>query len=183
MLLDQLSYLTQQRDGSQPIWRQIVSLRKKSYNAAFLTRKFFPTLILLLGHFPDIAIHIAGDPSQVNRLHNFALALKTAGLKKITIEPPLLLSDFIQTIAEARLVLTVDTGTAHMACAVESPAVIICSGNQTGVWVPYSKNGLQKWLTPPDDLPKGEWRKYFSPSKVADSILEILAKSKSAARI
>jgi hypothetical protein len=67
-----------------------------------------------------------------------------------------------------------------MACAVGSPAVIICSGNQTGVWVPYSKNGLQKWLTPPDDLPKGAWKKYFSPPKVADYIFEIMAKSKSA---
>jgi ADP-heptose:LPS heptosyltransferase len=46
------------------------------------------TLILLLGHFPDIAIHIAGAPSQANRLYNFALALQNAGLKKITIAPP-----------------------------------------------------------------------------------------------
>jgi ADP-heptose:LPS heptosyltransferase len=140
-------------------------------------------LILLLRHYPDSTLHIAAAPNQADRLHNFARTLEATGLKNITIDPPLLLSDFIQTIAEARLVLTVDTGTAHMACALGSPAVIICSGNQTGVWVPYSKNGLQKWLTPPDDLPKGEWRKFFTPQKVAESMLEILTKKNSGSRI
>ena len=132
-------------------------------------------LILLLRHYPDAAIHLAAGPSQADRLQDFARTLETADLKNITIDPPLLLPDFIQTIAEARLVLTVDTGTAHMACALGSPAVIVCSGNQTGVWVPYSKNGLQKWLTPPDNLPKGEWRKYFTPEKIAASARHVLS--------
>jgi len=139
-------------------------------------------LLLLLRHYPDAAIHIAAAPNQAERLHTFARAIEAIGLKNITIDPPLLLPDFIQNIAEAGLVLTVDTGTAHMACALGSPAVIICSGNQTGVWVPYSKNGLQKWLTPPDELPRGAWRKYFTPQKVAESMLEILAKKNCASR-
>ncbi|NDG71611.1 MAG: hypothetical protein EBY32_09985, partial [Proteobacteria bacterium] len=95
---------------------------------------------------------------------------------------PVPLPDFLQSIAEARLVLTVDTAAAHLACALDTPAVIVSAGQHPGVYAPYSKNGRQKWLLPPNDLLKGEWRQHLNPEKVADCVREVLVGGKSVGR-
>ena len=130
----------------------------------------------------DAPLHLAAGPSQSDRLQDFARTLQSAGITNIHLAPPVPLPDFLQSIAEARLVLTVDTAAAHMACALDTPAVIISAGQHPGVYAPYSKNGRQKWLLPPSDLLRGEWRQYLSPQKVADCVREVLAEGKSAGR-
>jgi ADP-heptose:LPS heptosyltransferase len=94
-------------------------------------------------------------------------------LSNITIDPPVPLPDFLQSIAEARLVLTVDTAAAHMACALDTPAVIISAGQHPGVYAPYSKNGHQHWIIPPPGLPRNEWRQHFTPEMVADCVRSV----------
>jgi ADP-heptose:LPS heptosyltransferase len=121
------------------------------------------------------ALHLAAGPTQFDRLQNFARTLEAAGLKNIAIDPPVPLPDFLQSTAEARLVLTVDTAAAHMTCALGTPALILSAGQHPGVYAPYSKNCRQTWLIPPTGLPKGEWRKYFTPEKIADSARRILS--------
>ncbi len=123
----------------------------------------------------DAALHLAAGPTQSDRLQNFARTLEAASLKNIAIDPPVPLPDFLQSTAEARLVLTVDTAAAHMACALGTPALIVSAGQHPGVYAPYSKNGRQAWLIPPLGLPKGEWRKYFTPEKIADFARRILS--------
>ena len=139
-------------------------------------------LKLLARERADAPLHLAAGPSQADRLQDFARTLQSAGLTNIHLAPPVPLPDFLQSIAEARLVLTVDTAAAHMACALDTPAVIVSAGQHPGVYAPYSKNGRQKWLLPPGDLPKGEWRRHLNPEKVADYARELLAEAKSAGR-
>jgi ADP-heptose:LPS heptosyltransferase len=91
-------------------------------------------------------------------------------LNSITIDPPVSLPDFLQSIAEARLVLTVDTAAAHMACALDTPAVIISAGQHPGVYAPYSKNGQQHWIIPPPGLHKNEWRQEITLATIAEAV-------------
>jgi ADP-heptose:LPS heptosyltransferase len=130
----------------------------------------------------EAPLHLAAGPSQSDRLQEFARSLQSIGITNIHLAPPIPLPDFLQSIAEARLVLTVDTAAAHMACALNTPAVIVSAGQHPGVYAPYSKTGRQKWLLPPGDLPKGEWRQHFTPEMVAGCVREVLAEAKSAGR-
>jgi len=120
-------------------------------------------------------IHLAAGPSQADRLQVFAASLRTAGLKNIHVDRPVPLSDFLQSAAESRLVLTVDTASAHIACALGTPAVIVSAGQHPGVYAPYSPNGQQIWLMPPPHLPKGEWRNATTRKMIADAIAQVLA--------
>lgn len=122
----------------------------------------------------NATLHLAAGPSQADRLRDFAATLQSAGVGNLQIDPPVPLPDFLQSIAEARLVLTVDTAAAHMACAMDTPAVIVSAGQHPGVYAPYSKNGRQNWLIPTRDIPKGEWRRQLTSKKVADSVREVL---------
>jgi ADP-heptose:LPS heptosyltransferase len=145
------------------------STKSKDYPA----EDWAAALKLLSPERADATLHLAAGPSQAERLHEFARTLQAAGLSNITIDPPVPLPDFLQSIAEARLVLTVDTAAAHMACALDTPAVIISAGQHPGVYAPYSKNGQQHWIIPPTRLPKNEWRQHFTPEMVADCVRSV----------
>jgi ADP-heptose:LPS heptosyltransferase len=139
-------------------------------------------LKLLAFERADAPLHLAAGPNQAERLQNFARTLQSAGLNGIVIDPPVPLPDFLQSIAEARLVLTVDTAAAHMACALGTPSVILSAGQHPGVYAPYSRNGHQEWLLPPPGLLKNEWRQHLNPEKVADCVRKVLTVWKSVGR-
>lgn len=154
------------------------STKSKDYPA----QAWAEALKLLDRERAEATLHLAAGPSQSDRLQEFARTLQSADITNIHLAPPVPLPDFLQSIAEARLVLTVDTAAAHMACALDTPAVIVSAGQHPGVYAPYSKSGRQKWLLPPGDLPKNDWRQHFTPEMVADCVSEVLAKAKSAGR-
>ncbi len=123
----------------------------------------------------DAPLHLAAGPSQADRLQDFARILQSAGITNTHLAPPVPLPDFLQSIAEARLVLTVDTAAAHMACALDTLAVIVSAGQHPGVYAPYSTNSRQKWLLPPPGLSKNEWRQHFTSEYIADSVRSVLS--------
>ena len=128
--------------------------------------------------FPEIPLHLAAGPNQIDSLQSFAAELRAAGLPQIHIDPPLPLGDFLPRVASARLLLTVDTAAAHMACALGTPAVIVSAGKHPGVYSPYSPNGLQFWLLPPPNLAKSEWKKTINPRDIAAAISDTLGRSR-----
>jgi ADP-heptose:LPS heptosyltransferase len=121
----------------------------------------------------EAPLQLAAGPSQADRLQAFARTLQSAGITNIHLAPPVPLPDFLQSIAEARLVLTVDTAAAHMACALDTPAVIVSAGQHPGVYAPYSKSGRQKWLLPPPAFSKKEWRRHFNSEYIANSVRSV----------
>ena len=123
---------------------------------------------------PRALIRLAASPSQQESLRKFARELAEAGLEKIEFVPPSSLPEFVQTIAAASLVLTVDTAAAHMACATGTPAVIVSAGQHPGVYAPYSPNGKQAWLLPSANLPKGAWRQEITSQKIALAVRDVL---------
>jgi len=147
------------------------STKSKDYPA----QAWAEALKLLEHERAEAPLHLAAGPGQSDRLQDFARTLQSAGITNIHLAPPVPLPDFLQSIADARLVLTVDTAAAHMACALDTPAVIVSAGQHPGVYAPYSKNGRQEWLLPPSDLPKGEWRRHFTSEYIADSVRSVLS--------
>jgi len=130
-------------------------------------------LKLLAPDRAEAQLYLAAGPSQSDRLQDFARTLQSAGITNIHLAAPVPLPDFLQSIAEARLVLTVDTAAAHMACALDTPAVIVSAGQHPGVYAPYSINGHQHWIIPPLGLPKNEWRQQISPETIAKAVRQI----------
>ena len=121
-------------------------------------------------------ICLAGGPDQSERLQSFASVLQS-GLPNSSIEvvPSKPLDNFPDLVADADLVLTVDTAAAHFACAIDAPAVIVDSGNNPGVYGPYGRPERQVWLT--GDRKKFgrlRWRETVPPSLVATAIRRAL---------
>ena len=145
------------------------STKSKDYPAEAWAK----ALKLLNHERAEAPLHLAAGLNQADRLQDFARTLHSAGITNIHLAPPVPLPDFLQSIAEARLVLTVDTAAAHMACALDTSAVIVSAGQHPRVYAPYSKNGRQKWLLPPPGLSKNEWRQHFTPEMVADCVRSV----------
>lgn len=143
------------------------STPSKDYPAASWARA-------LLEIQPHVPIRLAASPNQQESLRKFARELLEVGLEKMDFLPPSSLPDFVQTIAAAGLVLTVDTAAAHMACATGTPAVIVSAGQHPGVYAPYSPNGRQAWLLPSADLTKGSWRQEITSQKIALAVRKVL---------
>lgn len=59
--------------------------------------------------------------------------------------------DFVQAIARARAVLTVDTAAAHLATALNKPTVVIHNGVHFGEFGPWCRSARQHWLVHPLD--------------------------------
>ena len=138
--------------------------------------KWATALQILVPERGNSPLHLAAGPNQQEQLAAFAQILRAAGIQNLAIDPPKPLGDFLKSIAAARLVLTVDTAAAHMACALGSPAVIASAGHHPGVYAPYSPNGLQNWIMPPAQLKKAEWRQFTTPEILADTARQILRK-------
>ena len=129
----------------------------------------------ILKHQKGARLRLAAGPSQQENLRVFADQLRACSLDSVEILPPSSLPAFVNTVAQAKLVLTVDTAAAHMACALGIPAVIVSAGQHPGVYAPYSPNGKQLWLMPDEGLSKGQWRINITPQKITDSALTLLS--------
>lgn len=120
---------------------------------------------------------LAAGPSQQERLRSLHRLLDSAGVKDCTLLPEGSLGDLVQAISSARLVLTVDTAAAHMACATGTPAVVVSAGQHPGVYAPYTTNGLQDWIMPQSGLARGAWKSSITAGLVAERIRGVLSKN------
>ncbi len=117
-------------------------------------------------------IRVAGAPEQSDRISEFAALLRLA-LPDCPVEAlaPLPLDQFVASVARADLLLTVDTAAAHLACALDAPAVVIHSGQHPGVYGPYSRSGRQIWLLGDRErLGRKFWQDSVPPEAVSAAI-------------
>jgi hypothetical protein len=68
------------------------------------------------------------------------------------------LADLAGAIAAARLVVTVDTVTAHLAAAMDAPMVCVLGGGQYGDFGPWQTSPRQRWVTQPLPCYGCDWR-------------------------
>ncbi len=120
---------------------------------------------------PAGGIRLAGGPEQAVRLEEFATALRAAGIQNpVNAERSRPLERFPDLVAEAALVLTVDTAAAHIACAMGAPAVIVACGMHAGVYGPYSPNQRQTWLMADWSLGAKRWQESVTSDAVVSAI-------------
>ncbi len=91
-----------------------------------------------------IACSSANDGARLSELMRLA---EHAGVRDISIRNPPSFSNFCSLVASARGVIAVETSTAHLATALDKPAVIIIGGGQYGEFGPWRRSSRQVWLT------------------------------------
>ncbi|MFZ0435534.1 MAG: glycosyltransferase family 9 protein [Chthoniobacterales bacterium] len=121
---------------------------------------------------------LTGSREQRGRLEEFSRLISESwpeAAPRISIEHPSDLQKFIDLIAGADLVLTVDTAAAHAATAMDRPTVILYSGQQYGVFGPWVRSGRQRWIQPKaEDFGRPDWHRNLSPGQIAPVVSEVL---------
>ena len=124
------------------------------------------------------ALVLTGSLAQRGALEEFFRVISEAVpqlASGISIVHPRDLQKFVDLIAGADLVLTVDTAAAHAATALDRSAVVIYSGQQFGVFGPWTRSLLQRWVQPdPGFCGRPGWHETFPPSEIAGAVGEIL---------
>jgi ADP-heptose:LPS heptosyltransferase len=68
------------------------------------------------------------------------------------------LLDHLEDIGGAAVVLSAETGTAHLATALDLPTVVLLGGGHFGLCAPWRKSKRQEWLSNPLPCFHCNWR-------------------------
>jgi len=146
------------KDYPEEKWSKVFSLLEKEEG--------IPKLIL------------TGSLDQRMRLQEFAdqIARMTPALAtRITIMHPPDLQQFIDLLAQATLVLTVDTAAAHASTALDRPTLVLFSGQHRGTYGPWTRSDSQQWVQPEEKLfGTRDWHHDISPEAVSPVVRKIL---------
>lgn len=104
------------------------------------------------------SIRLYGTRAQGPGLERFAGAAGEAGIEDVTVVASDSTQSYVHAVASARLVVTVDTATAHLATALDRPAVILMGGGHPDEFVPWGFARRQVWLTHEIDCFGCDWQ-------------------------
>jgi ADP-heptose:LPS heptosyltransferase len=110
------------------------------------------------GKLPRLVL--TGSKDQGGRLEDFRdLLAATCGEigSKTEILLPETLQDFIDLLAAAECVLTVDTAAAHAATALDCRTLVLFSGQHQGMFAPWTRSRRQHWLLPKPSSTPARW--------------------------
>ncbi len=96
---------------------------------------------------PPAPVQLLGPGTRAAELAQLASRLRNeASAGPVEVLTGLSTPQFIARIAAARGVVTVDSAAAHLATALDKPAVIIMGGGHFGWFVPWGEGVKQRWL-------------------------------------
>lgn len=124
---------------------------------------------------PSSKLHVVGAASQRNELEAFAAELKPLAFAEVSVQLPPTLPEFVSLLAQAEVVLTVDTAAAHISTALDRPTVVAFSGLHRGMFGPWTRGSRQVWLEPASG--DGKWHHRLDPAKVAGAIRSLSGQS------
>ena len=102
------------------------------------------------GAWPGIdRILVVGSADQGPRLRDYVEELAIRPEVAGVVVTPATLPDFAALLQGAAWVLTAETAAAHLAAALDRPAVVLLGGGHIGQFGPWSRSGRQRWLTHP----------------------------------
>jgi len=129
---------------------------------------------------PHTEILLAGAPEDVEKLEELNALLRGHGISNARIVLPLDLSDYVQLLVGAQLVLTVDTAAAHFATSLDRRTLVLFSGLHLGMFGPWTRSDRQRWLLPNPALVKKKvkWYMGIPPEFAARTARELLASPK-----
>lgn len=128
------------------------------------------------GKLPHLVL--TGSPDQKLRLESFLHMLENA-VPDATIRHSVVIPDdlqrFIDLLAGADCVFTVDTAAAHAATALNCRTMILFSGLHQGMFAPWQKSDRQRWISPRLGLGIAPWHEAHSTESLRKVFDEIRA--------
>lgn len=91
---------------------------------------------------------LSGSKQQASRLGCYADVLRSALPHcRVDLRFPTHLPALVDLVSNAALVITAETSTAHIAAALNRPALVIIGGGHYGWFAPWRRSAAQVWLT------------------------------------
>lgn len=121
---------------------------------------------------------LTGSTDQRSRLEMFREGLQVAlgnhGIAvTLRIEPTL--QGFVDLLAGAEAVFTVDTAAAHASTALDRPTLVLFSGLHLGMFGPWTRSDRQRWILAgrPDSGPS--WHESLNEEEILDAARSLLS--------
>lgn len=95
----------------------------------------------------DGEIILCSVPSDRHRLSKIAESMSPKTPSRVRLEYNLSIIELIDSISSARLIVSVDTGPAHIATCLDRDAVFILGGGHFGHFAPWRNSCRQVWIT------------------------------------
>lgn len=124
-------------------------------------------------------ILLVGSEDQRASLEELEGLLRASGCAGVEVFFPVDLVAFVDCIAGAEMLFTVDTAAAHFSTALDRRTLILFSGLHRGMFGPWSRSAAQSWLEPlafPNGKKK-KWHAGIEPSRAAAEARRLLALS------
>jgi hypothetical protein len=121
---------------------------------------------------------LTGSPDQRQSLEAFGIMIRKALPEtriKISVLIPEDLQAFIDLLAGADCVFTVDTAAAHGATALDCRTLILFSGLHQGMFAPWTRSNRQHWILPKQSLSDMQWHEAHTASEIMECLENILA--------
>ncbi len=133
---------------------------------------------------PATSIRVIGPGARRTELNWLADGVRSARPDaRVEVQTDLPGLSFVAAVAHARAIVTVDSAAAHLATALDKPAVIVAGGGHHGWFVPWGTGVRQRWLVHPLDCFGCNWHCRYPtvrclaelpPALVAGALTEIL---------
>jgi ADP-heptose:LPS heptosyltransferase len=93
---------------------------------------------------------LSSSQQQASRLEHYADTLRSALPNcRVDVQFPENLPALVDLVSCAALVVTAETSTAHIAAALNRPAVVLIGGGHYGLFAPWGRSAGQVWLAKP----------------------------------
>lgn len=169
-----LPRLTARPNRAGPYWicAPVTNLASKLYPPARWAELFQ----LLHPEAAGRTILLTGSKDQRPALEDLCGLLHGSGCQGAEVFFPEDLTDYVNLIAGADLMLTVDTAAAHFATALDRPTLVLFSGLHHGMFGPWRHSARQAWLQPefPPGAKKKKWHAGITPDRAAAAVRDIL---------
>ncbi len=165
------SLRAESRDDGTWICAPVTTLKAKTYP----TKRWVEVLTELKPEAAQRKILLTGAPEDRPRLEELLAGLQSAGFSNAEVVLPPTLADYVDCIAGAELMLTVDTAAAHFATALDRRALILFSGLHAGMFAPWQRSDRQCWLRPEGLAPGQKWHAGIPPARAAAEVRRLLA--------
>lgn len=97
---------------------------------------------------PNAPVHVLGPRSRTTDLERLAARLRSeANHAEVAVATDLPLPEFVRRIGHSRGVITVESAAAHLATALDKPAVVVTGGGHFGRFAPWGDGVIQHWVT------------------------------------
>ena len=128
------------------------------------------------GKLPTLVL--TGSRDQALRMEEFLQLLSIAS-EKLAVEVEIIipgnLQDFIDLLAGAECVVTVDTAAAHAATALDCRTLILFSGKHQGMFAPWIRSGRQLWLHAKPASGNAPWHSSHTTTELLMHLETVLA--------